>query len=484
MRPATTRPDSYASTTAWTRSRTSSFVSTRATCVLTVAWLTTSSSAISAFERPRAISLRTSSSRGGQLLELRRRSRRRVPRQPDELLDHPACDRRCEQRLAARNGPDSGHELLGRNVLEQKPARPGAKSLVQVLVHVEGREHDDLRLGALVAEQQAGRLDSVHGRHPHVHQDDVRAKPERLVTASSPFDASPTTSRFSCASRIMRKPARTSAWSSTISTRTLPSSSSAAVAECSARRSAAGRREPAARSPSDCCSPRSTSRKVDSSSSSSSRSADVACETRISPPLHGPADARGAVDRDPVVLALRDRPFARVDPDPDAKSHAVRPFVRGERALRGERGQHRVLRPAEGDEETVALRADALAARRLERAAQQPVVVRQHVPPPIPDAARELRRPLDIAEEKREGAARRRRHRSDEDLHARRLRGGSGHRKRGVEPEAALGPRPRIELSAVYGDPLTHADEAVPALDAFAVAGPSSLTVSSTRPSP
>ena len=53
------------------------------------------------------------------------------------------------------------------------------------------------------------------------------------VTASSPFDASPTTSMSSCASRIMRKPARTSAWSSTISTRTLPSSSSAAVASCS-----------------------------------------------------------------------------------------------------------------------------------------------------------------------------------------------------------------------------------------------------------
>jgi hypothetical protein len=47
-------PDSQATATAWTRSRTASFSSRFATCVLIVARLTISSPAISAFERPRA----------------------------------------------------------------------------------------------------------------------------------------------------------------------------------------------------------------------------------------------------------------------------------------------------------------------------------------------------------------------------------------------------------------------------------------------
>src|SRR5204863_4419627 len=46
----------------------------------------------------------------------------------------------------------------------------------------------------------------------------------------------------------------------------------------------------------------------------------------------------------------------------------------------------------------------------------------------------------------------------------------SGDRERGAEPEAALGPRTGVELTAVDGDALPHADEAVPALDAAAAA--------------
>src|SRR5207245_1070487 len=61
--PGWTRPDSYARTTACTRSRRSSFVRVCPTCVLTVVSLTNSSFAISPFESPRAISFRTSSSR-------------------------------------------------------------------------------------------------------------------------------------------------------------------------------------------------------------------------------------------------------------------------------------------------------------------------------------------------------------------------------------------------------------------------------------
>ena len=66
----------------------------------------------------------------------------------------------------------------------------------------------------------AGRLDTVHGGHPHVHEHHVgrgRGRPRRPPRAPSP--ASPTTSMSSVSSRIMRNPVRTSAWSSTSRTR-------------------------------------------------------------------------------------------------------------------------------------------------------------------------------------------------------------------------------------------------------------------------
>src|SRR5690606_17791816 len=65
--PGRTRPDSYAVTTAWTRSRAPSLASTRPTWVLTVASATNSSVAISVLERPRAMSTSTSRSRSVRL---------------------------------------------------------------------------------------------------------------------------------------------------------------------------------------------------------------------------------------------------------------------------------------------------------------------------------------------------------------------------------------------------------------------------------
>lgn len=58
-----TKPDSYAAITAWVRSRAPSLASTLPTCVLTVSGLTTSSAAISGFDRPLVISRSTSPSR-------------------------------------------------------------------------------------------------------------------------------------------------------------------------------------------------------------------------------------------------------------------------------------------------------------------------------------------------------------------------------------------------------------------------------------
>ena len=68
-------------------------------------------------------------------------------------------------------------ELLRRDVLEQEAAGSGAERVVDVLVHVEGRQHHDLRLGRAVGEEPARRLDAVELRHAHVHQHDVRREP-------------------------------------------------------------------------------------------------------------------------------------------------------------------------------------------------------------------------------------------------------------------------------------------------------------------
>jgi hypothetical protein len=125
----------------------------------------------------------------------------------------------------------------------------------------------------------------------------------------------------------------------------------------------------------------------------------------------GRADPRGAVDRDAVVLAVDDPSLARVDADAHPDGHALGPLVTGERALHGERGQGRVLRPPEHDEERVPVRPDPLSACRLERRAQQPVMVAEDVAPAVPEAAGKERRALDIAEEKGERPARLRRHR-------------------------------------------------------------------------
>ena len=90
------------------------------TWVLTVASLSTSSAAISALESPRAISRSTSRSRGVSALERARAvPRRRAAR---ELLDQPLGDRRRDQRVAGRDHPHRGDQLLRRDVLEQEPA--------------------------------------------------------------------------------------------------------------------------------------------------------------------------------------------------------------------------------------------------------------------------------------------------------------------------------------------------------------------------
>src|SRR6476646_9116950 len=94
------------------------------------------------------------------------------------LLDHATSYRGRQQRFARCDGVDPGHQLFWRNILQQEPTRSGAQRLVYVLIHVEGRQHQDLRW-ALTLDEASRRLDPVQAGHAHVHQHDVREQPPR-----------------------------------------------------------------------------------------------------------------------------------------------------------------------------------------------------------------------------------------------------------------------------------------------------------------
>ena len=114
-----------------------------ATWVLVVCSLTTSSAAISALERPRAISRRTSSSRAVSSSSAAGAAVGSWPR--GEVLDQAPGDRGREQRAAVGDDADRGQQLVLGGVLEQEAARAGAQRLVDVLVEVEGGEHEHAR---------------------------------------------------------------------------------------------------------------------------------------------------------------------------------------------------------------------------------------------------------------------------------------------------------------------------------------------------
>ena len=133
------------STTAWTRSRRPSFRSTADTCVFTVASLSTSRSAISAFESASATSRSTSTSRSVSSSRsaagaARVRAARAAKRSSSRRVTVAASS-----ASPARDHPDGLHQLGRPHVLEQEAARAGAQRGEHVLVDVVGREDDDPR---------------------------------------------------------------------------------------------------------------------------------------------------------------------------------------------------------------------------------------------------------------------------------------------------------------------------------------------------
>jgi hypothetical protein len=103
--------------------------------------------------------------------------RQRPGSQPRELGDEPAGDGRCQQRLAGRDHAHGIEQPISGHRLDQEAAGAGAERVVDVLVEVEGGQHENPRPVAVagLGGDLPGRLDAVHDRHAHVHEHHVGA---------------------------------------------------------------------------------------------------------------------------------------------------------------------------------------------------------------------------------------------------------------------------------------------------------------------
>jgi hypothetical protein len=87
-----------------------------------------------------------------------------------ELGEQSARDRRRQQRLARGDDAHAVGELLGRDILQQEPRGSGTQRLVDVLVEVERREHEDLRsLLTAIGDDPPRRLDAADPGQVDVH---------------------------------------------------------------------------------------------------------------------------------------------------------------------------------------------------------------------------------------------------------------------------------------------------------------------------
>ena len=126
--------------------------------------------------------------RARRLVRIARRLRRRDGRGVDILLTH-APPRHCGD---GEDAPHHGFECLHAavaalqprflvhgpgDVLEEESVRSGAECPVDVLIQIEGREHEHRQLGESRLAQAAGRRDAVNHGHPDIHQDHVRRGP-------------------------------------------------------------------------------------------------------------------------------------------------------------------------------------------------------------------------------------------------------------------------------------------------------------------
>ena len=136
-----------------------------------------------------------------------------------ERLDQRSCHRRGQQRFTAGHHAHRGDELLGWRVLQEESAGTGAHRLEHVLVEVERGQDQDARADRRGRPGVAGwlrcRPSRACGRPSAPRPGFSRLQ---CSSASRPLAAVQHTLRSGSASRIIWKPVRISAWSSTMAT--------------------------------------------------------------------------------------------------------------------------------------------------------------------------------------------------------------------------------------------------------------------------
>ena len=122
------------------------------------------------------------------------------------------------------------------------------------------------------------------------------------------------------------------------------------------------------------------------------------------PAVSDARDAAGPVDVEADVGLRRQAGLAGVEADADAHLLVFRPCLGRQRPLSVGRRRDRGRCRREGGEERVALGADLVAAARLEGGSQQLAMAFEDGGPSLSAGAKQARRPLDVAEEERDGA--------------------------------------------------------------------------------
>jgi hypothetical protein len=128
------------------------------------------------------------------------------------------------------------------------------------------------------------------------------------------------------------------------------------------------------------------------------------------PAVSGSADPRRAVHVQTDVVVQADLRLAGVDAHPHAHLDALGPALGRQRPLRAHRSGDRVARPREGDEEAIPLGVDLATVVLVERRPQQAVMLAKHLGVAAAQSRQQQRRTLDVAEQERDGPARKLRH--------------------------------------------------------------------------
>ena len=160
--------------TACARSRRLSFRKIRPTWVLVVWGATTSASLISSFERPRAMSVSTSRSRGVSSSSAIGSGRAVGSSRVKSAIRRRSMDG-ADERVSLRDDVHGVDQFVCGCVFEHEAACSGAERFVDVLVEVKRGEHEHPRwlIGRGAVKDLPSGFQSVHHRHPDVHQHDV-----------------------------------------------------------------------------------------------------------------------------------------------------------------------------------------------------------------------------------------------------------------------------------------------------------------------